>query len=208
MSVNVDKTNQALLMPKLAFRYSVYFTGFGGIPTGDNLDVTRQLVKFDRPKVSFKPIELPVYNSTIKIAGKHEWADITCEIRDDANGSVSTRIGRQLQAQLDFQEMSSASAANNYKFTTVLTVLDGSNGAAHTLGNGGVLEEWHMLGCYLKEVNYSSQAMDYAASEALKIAMTISFDNAWQAVGGPVGNESLFGRNHRTGSLSTGVAAI
>ena len=205
MSVRAGGVNQALLMPKLAFRYSVTFAGFGGIPAGVNLDLTRQLIKFDRPKVSFKPIELPVYNSTIKIAGKHEWADITCEIRDDANGSVSTRVGAQLQAQLDFQEQSSASAANNYKFTARLDVLDGSNGTTTTPGNNGILETWVITGCYLKEVNYSSQAMDYAASEALKIAMTISFDNAFQSVGGIVGVSNGV---HRQGNLSTSPSPV
>ena len=211
MSVRAGGSNQILLMPKLAFRYSVTFTGFGdGVPSGgrsQSLNITRQLIKFDRPKVSFKPIELPVYNSTVKIAGKHEWADITCEIRDSADGGVSRIVGAQLQSQLDFQEQSSASAGNNYKFSAFLDVLDGSNGVDITPGTGGagILERWEITGCYLKEVNYNSQAMDYSASEPLKIAMTISYDNAYQLIGGTVG---ISNRQHRAGVLSTSPAPI
>jgi hypothetical protein len=209
MSVRAGGINQILLMPKLAFRYSVTFIGFGngvqGAGKGDPLNITKQLIKFDRPKVSFKPIELPIYNSTVKIAGKHEWADITCEIRDSADGGVSRIVGSQLQSQLDFQEQSSAAAGNNYKFTANLDILDGSNGADITPDNGGILERWEITGCYLKEVNYNSQAMDYSASEPLKIAMTISYDNAYQLIGGTVGTSN---RRHVGGTLSTSATPL
>ena len=208
MSVTANGTNTALLMPKLAFRYQVYFLNFGsGATPGSNLELTRQVIKFDRPSVSFDEIKLPVYNSTVKIAGKHTWKDLTCEIRDDATGAVSTRVGNQLQTQLDFQEQSSASAANNYKFTVVLDISDGGNGGV-LFNRNRILERWVILGCYLKEVNYNSQGLDYATSEALKIGMTITFDNAYQDIGGSVGNSSVFAATHNKGDLSTSPSPV
>ena len=208
MSVLANKTNNALLMPKLAYRYAAYFLNFGsGATVGDNLELTRQLIKFDRPKVTFKQIDLPVYNSTVKIAGKHEWGDITCEIRDDALGTISTRVGNQLQTQVDFQEQSSASAANNYKFSIQLDITDGGNGGILRTNNR-ILERWVILGCYLKEVNYNSQGLDYATSEALKVGLTIAFDNAYQAIGGSVGNSSVFAATHARGDLSTSPSPV
>jgi len=176
-------STQGLLMPKLSYRYRVLFYNFGvGQPA--TTELTKQVMKFDRPHVQFEEIKLPIYNSTIKIAGKHSWSDVTCDIRDDAAGNVTRLIGQQLQKQLDFMEQSSAPAANNYKFVTSLQLLDGGNG----MNQERILEEWIIEGCYLKDVNYNS--MDYAQSEAVKITISITYDNAYQAdaqTGLPVG---------------------
>jgi len=165
-------STQGLLMPKLAYRFRVFFNNFGvATPT---TELTKQVMKFDRPHVQFDEIKLPIYNSTVKLAGKYTWNDITCDLRDDAAGNVSRLVGEQLQKQLDFMEQSSASSGIDYKFSTVFQVLDGGNGTAEPV----VLEEWNILGCYLSDVNYNT--MDYATSEAVKISMTIKFDNAVQ----------------------------
>jgi len=166
-------STQGMLMPKLTYRYRVFFNNFGiGQPA--TTELTKQVMKFDRPHVQFEEIKLPIYNSTIKIAGKHSWSDITCDIRDDAAGNVTRLIGQQLQKQLDFLEQSSAPAGNNYKFVTQLQLLDGGNGA----NAERILEQWIIEGCYLKDVNYN--AMDYGQSEAVKITMSITYDNAYQ----------------------------
>ena len=167
-----DNNTQGLLMPKLAYRFRVYFNNFGiSQPT---TELTKQVIKFDRPHVQFEEIKLPVYNSTIKVAGKYTWNDITCDIRDDAANNVARLVGEQLQKQLDFMEQSSASSGIDYKFTTLFEVLDGGNGASQPV----VLESWTLMGCYLHDVNYNSA--DYSLSEALKIGLTIKFDNAIQ----------------------------
>jgi hypothetical protein len=111
-----SSSTQGLLMPKLKYRFRVMFENFGvSKPT---TELTKQVISFARPNVSFEEITLPIYNSTLKLAGKHSWADTTCEVRDDASGSVSKLIGEQLQKQMDFLEMASASAGIDYKFTT------------------------------------------------------------------------------------------
>ena len=133
---------------------------------------------FTRPNVSFEEIALPIYNSTIKLAGKHSWADLTCNLRDDAGGHVSRLVGEQLQKQLDFMEQASAASGIDYKFTTMFEVLDGGNGADVPT----VLETWEIYGCYLKEVNYNEA--NYGTSEAMTVAMTITFDNAVQTPNG------------------------
>jgi hypothetical protein len=195
-------STQGLLMPKLAYRYRVFFNNFGiSTPT---TELTKQVMKFDRPHVQFEEIKLPIYNSTVKIAGKHSWQDVTCDLRDDAVGNVSRLVGEQLQKQLDFMEQSSASAANTYKFTVTLQVLDGGNGLQEAV----VLEQWQILGCYLKDVNYNS--MDYNTSEAVKITMAITFDNAIQVnaqSGVPVGVGQDIGQRV-PGSLATAPATV
>lgn len=182
LSVKPDgQENQGLLMPKLQFRFRMTFFNFG---LGDNdLQLTRQVIDLSRPNLSFAEIPLQVYNSTIKIAGKHTWADMTVNLRDDAGGNVSRLVGEQLQKQLDFVEQASAAAASDYKFSAYIDILDGGNGAY----DANILERWELYGCFLKTVNYNN--MNYGTNEDVRIALTITYDNAVQSDG----NDSLDG---------------
>ena len=119
-------STQGLLMPKLKYRFRVMFENFG--VSTPRTELTKQVMTFARPNLSFEEITLPIYNSTLKLAGKHTWADTTCEIRDDASGAVGRLVGEQLQKQMDFLEMASASSGIDYKFTTRFEILDGGNG--------------------------------------------------------------------------------
>lgn len=166
--------NQGLLMPKLQFRFRVNFLNFGVDATG-GLSLTKQVIDCSRPNLSFAEIPLQVYNSTLKIAGKHTWADMTVNIRDDASGSVSKAVGQQLQKQMDFVEQASAATGQDYKFQTNIEILDGGNGALAPT----VLETWELYGCFLKSANYN--ALNYGTSEAVTIALTIAYDNAIQS---------------------------
>jgi len=184
---------QGLLMPKLKYRFRVIFENFG--VSTPRTELTKQVMDFTRPTVSFEPIDVPIYNSTIKLAGKYAWGDLTCQVRDDAGGQVSRLVGEQLQKQLDFMEQSSAAAGIDYKFLTRFEVLDGGNGANEPIA----LETWEIYGCYLSEVNYNN--MDYAESAVATISMTIRFDNAVQTPAGS-GVGAVIGRT--LGDVATG----
>jgi len=163
---------QGLLMPKLKYRFRVSFENFGiSKPT---TELTKQVISCARPNLTFEAIDVPIYNSTVKLAGKASWADITCSVRDDASGSVSKLVGEQLQKQMDFLEMASASSGIDYKFLTKLQILDGGNGAAEPV----VLETWELYGCYLSAANYGD--LNYGSNEVATIEMTIRYDNANQ----------------------------
>lgn len=166
---------QGLLMPKLKYRFRVEFQNFG--VSTPRTELTKQVMDFTRPTISFEEMAIPIYNSTIKLAGKHSWGDITCTMRDDASGAVSKLVGEQLQKQLDFAEQASAASGIDYKFVTQFEVLDGGNGTTEPQ----VLETWEIYGCFLSEVNYGD--MNYGTSEPATIAVTIKFDNAVQTSG-------------------------
>jgi len=184
---------QGLLMPKLKYRFRVTFLNFGvSQPT---TELTKQVVDFTRPNVTFENIDVPIYNSTIRLLGKHSWADITCNLRDDAGGNVSKLVGEQLQKQLDFMEQASAASGIDYKFTTVFEVLDGGNGTATPVA----LETWEIYGCYLQGVNYNDA--NYGTSEAMTVSMTIRYDNALQTPNG-AGVGATVGRT--VGDVATG----
>ena len=186
--------NQGLLMPKLKYRFRVIFENLG--VSTPRTELTKQVMDFTRPTVSFEPIDIPIYNSTIKLAGKYSWGDLTCNLRDDAGGNVSKLVGEQLQKQLDFMEQSSAASGIDYKFLTRFEVLDGGNGANEPIA----LETWEIYGCYLSEVNYNN--MDYSESAVATVSMTIRFDNAVQTPAGS-GVGAVIGRT--LGDVATGA---
>jgi len=185
---------QGLLMPKLKYRFRVMFENFGlSKPT---TELTKQVVSVARPNLTFEEIALPIYNSTLKLAGRHSWADVACSVRDDASGSVSKLIGEQLQKQMDFLEMASASSGIDYKFLTKIEILDGGNGAATPV----VLETWELYGCYLKGADYGE--LNYGTNEGVTVNMTIAYDNANQTPNG-TGVGTAIGRT--VGDVVTGA---
>ena len=193
LASNQSSPSQGLLMPKLKYRFRVTFQNFG--VSQPVTELTNQVMDFARPSVEFTEIALPISNSTVKLAGKYTWADIQCNLRDDASGAVSKLVGEQLQKQLDFMEMASAASGIDYKFLTVFEVLDGGNGTAAPVA----LETWELYGCYLKSVNYND--LNYGTSEPATITLNITFDNANQVAGQGVG--TLIGRT--VGDVASGV---
>lgn len=177
-----SSSTQGLLMPKLKYRFRVMFENFG--VSTPRTELTKQVISFTRPNLTFEEIAIPIYNSTIKLAGKHAWAPTSCEIRDDASGAVSRLVGEQLQKQMDFLEMSSAASGIDYKFTTKVEILDGGNGANEPV----VLETWELYGCYLSGADYG--ALNYSENAPVSITMSIVYDNANQTPEGTgVGTE-------------------
>ena len=181
-------------MPKLKYRFRVQLQNFG--VTKPTTEITKQVMNVSRPKISFENIEIHVYNSKVNYAGKHTWDPITLTIRDDNGSNVAKLVGEQLQKQFDFFEQASASSGIDYKFTTVIELLDGGNGAFDPT----VLETWECYGCYVQDATY--QQADYSSSDPLDIALTIKFDNAIQTDGAGASIGSAVGRT--LGTLATG----
>jgi len=95
---NQSATTQGLLMPKLKFRYRVTFEKFG--VSNPKTEMTKQVMSFARPQVTFDPVEIPVYNSRVYSAGRPTWNAV----------------------------QASASSGIDYKFVTTIEMLDGANG--------------------------------------------------------------------------------
>jgi hypothetical protein len=153
----------------------------------------------NRPQITFEEITLPIYNSTLYLAGRHSWNELTVNLRDDASGNISKLVGQQVQKQLDMVEQASAATGQDYKFQTNIEILDGGNGTSTPI----VLETWETYGCYLKVANYGS--LNYGSNEIATIALTIRYDNAVQSpltsgVGTNIGR--ILG-----GSIVTGIGA-
>jgi hypothetical protein len=172
LATNDSASSQGLLMPKLQYRFRVTLENFGvSTPT---TELTKQVMDITRPTVSFDPMEIPIYNSKVYLAGKHTWAPITLNLREDVNNNVQKLVGEQLQKQFDFMEQASANSGQDYKFVTRIEILDGGNGATGV----NVLETWECYGCFITEANYNSLA--YANNEPVNITLSMQYDNAIQ----------------------------
>jgi len=177
LSTDQSSQSQGLLMPKLKYRFRVTLDGFGVAGT-PSTELTKQVMNVTRPVAQFEEIKLAVYNSTVKLAGKHSWNDATLTLRDDITGAVTGKVGEQMQKQFDFFEQSSAASGIDYKFLMRVELLDGGNGAYTPT----VLESFEFHGCWIKQVTY--QGGDYAsATDPMDIALSICYDNALQLNG-------------------------
>jgi len=176
LATSQSASSQGLLMPKLPFRFRASFEGFG--VSSNRVELTKQVVSFARPTVTFGDIVVDVYNSKVKLAGKPEWQDIQVVLRDDAPGNVTRLVGEQLQKQFDFMEQSSAASGIDYKFVTRCEMLDGGNG----VNEPTVLETWELYGCYIQSAAYGE--LNYSTNDPVQITLTLKFDNALQVPGG------------------------
>jgi hypothetical protein len=200
LATDQSASNQGLLMPKLPYRFRVTLVDFGvgGAPA---TELTKQVVTVDRPKPSFEQIDLHVYNSIVKVAGKPKWEDIKLKVRDDMTNVVTNKVGQQMQKQFDFFEQASAASGLDYKFTTYIELLDGGNGGYTPVP----LETFELQGCWIKAIAYDGG--DYSKSnEALNIELTICYDNALQTVGingGLIGIGQAVGRTVGTTAIGS-----
>lgn len=193
LASNQSATTQGLLMPKLQYRFRAMFEGFG--VSTPKTELTKQIVDFKRPAMSFADIVIDTYNSKVKLVGKPEWQDVTVTFRDDAQGNVTRLIGEQIQKQFDFMEQASAASGIDYKFITRLEMLDGANGATQPT----ILETWEMYGCLVSSVDY--QTVNYAESAPVTIQITLKFDNAVQV---PLGTGIGAAVTRTVGTVVTG----
>jgi hypothetical protein len=174
-TTNAAGSTQVLLMPKLKYRFRVTLLGFG---VAAATELTKQVQDVTRPKVTFEEMALDVYNSKVKLAGRHTLENVTLTLRDDASGQVQKLVGQQIQKQFDFMEQASARSGIDYKFTMRIEVLDGGNGALVP----STLETFELYGCFVQNADYGDA--NYATNEHMTVALTIAYDNLAQFAAG------------------------
>ena len=64
-----SSASQGLLMPKLQYRFRVVLENFG--VSTPRSEITKQVIDVTRPNLSLDEVALDVYNSRVRLAGKH-----------------------------------------------------------------------------------------------------------------------------------------
>lgn len=165
-----------ILQPKLKNLWRVTFANLGG--GADSQPISLQAVTVTRPVFSFEEVQLDRYNSRAWVAGKHMFEPMTVTFEDDVTGTASRVVQEQLQAQqwligAEGPWLGKGEEGSLYKFVTYLDMLDGKE---------QVIEKWTMEGCWIQNIDYAD--LDYAASEAVQITLTLRYDHARQDIGG------------------------
>lgn len=175
--VPLDGNKLGILHPKQSYRFRVVWQNFG--ENNGLREMTANVVKVTRPKVSFDVVDLHSYNSVGRIAGKRKPFDaLEITLRDDITNAVISSVGAQVQKQMNHFEQTSAVAGINYKFTMEIHSLDGTNNEE--------LESWFLEGCFIESVSYGEG--DFSSSEPNMITLNIIYDNATH-VSGPNTND-------------------
>lgn len=174
--MGIPGVGSGILQPKLKNKWRVTFANFGG--GANSQPVSMQAITVTRPTLSFEEVQLDRYNSRAWVAGKHTFEPMTLTLEDDITGTASQVIQEQLQKQqwligAEGQWLASAGEGGAYKFVTYLDLLD---------GNDQVVEKWTSEGCWIQNADYTD--LDFAASEAVQITLTIRYDHARQDIGG------------------------
>ena len=183
--MGIPGVGTGFLQPKLQNKWRVTFANMaGGV---DSTPVSMQAITVSRPHLTHDEVELNRYNSRAWVASRHTWDPMTISLEDDIAGTASNVIQQQLQSQqwiigAEGQWLASAAEGSLYKFATTISLLD---------GNEQVVEEWFVEGCWIKEANYNE--LSYGESAAVKIDLTVRFDNAHQVIGGYTGTNSALG---------------
>ena len=160
-------TGSGILQPKLNYRFRVQVAGFGGVAT-NTTEFTRQVMNVTRPKITHESIPVDSYNSRMYMMGKHTWEPITITLRDDIANNLTKLVGRQVQSQLNHRNQAGPATGTNYKFSTLIEILDGNSGNPN--------EQWQLEGCFVQNADYSQS--DYSVSDPVTIALTLQYDNA------------------------------
>jgi hypothetical protein len=181
--IPLDGSNLGILHPKQKYRFRVVWQNFG--ENNGLREMTANVMKVSRPKVSYDEVKLDSYNSVAWIQGKHTFEPISITLRDDITNSVISSVGAQVQKQMNHFEQTSAVAGINYKFSMEIHSLDGTTNEE--------LESWVLDGCWLKEVTYGEG--DYASGEPQDVALTIRYDNATNVAGPNTNNGTTVGGN-------------
>jgi len=174
--IGIPGIGNGILQPKLKNRWRVTFSNMGG--GVDSQPLSMQVVNVTRPALSFDEVELHRYNSRAWVAGKHTFEPTTITLEDDVTGTASRVIQDQIQAQqwligAEGQFLAARGEGSLYKFVTTYDLLD---------GNDVVIEEWILEGCFIQNVDYTD--LDYSASDAVQITLTVRYDHARQNLGG------------------------
>lgn len=174
--IGIPGVGSGILQPKLKNRWRVTFANLGG--GADSQPLSLQAVTLTRPVLSFEEVQLDRYNARAYVAGKYTFEPMTITFEDDVSSTATQVLQEQIQNQqfligAEGQWLAASGEGSLYKFVTYLDLLD---------GNEQVTEKWTVEGCFIQNIDYMD--LDYAASEAVQITVTLRYDHARQDAGG------------------------
>lgn len=119
-----------------------------------------------RPQVVFDETVIDYGNQKRYLSGKGTWQALSLTLYDPIVPSASQKVMEWIR--LNWENATGRMGyAQFYKKTINLKLLDPV---------GAVVEDWEMQGTWIQDANFND--LDYAASEAVEIALVLRFDQA------------------------------
>lgn len=166
----------AIIQPILTNRFRITFYSFGNPGEVAPYEMTRGVRSVSRPNYTFDQETLHTYLSTMYIATRLQFNDMTLSLFDDIDNQVQSRVQQQLSKQQNFFDQTAARAGQNYKFEMDVDVLAGGASASGTASDPNILQRWSIVGCFITQANMGE--LTYETPAVGQIDLTIRFDNA------------------------------
>ncbi len=202
--LNGDRS--AVLQPVFPFKFRALFYNFGETSEPAPYDMTRQIKKFPQPQQQTEEQTLYSYVSTVYVASRAEWQEMTIVFYDDITNSVMRRCEGQYSKQQNFFDQTTSRAGENYKFECDLDLLGGGASAGGSVADPNIIRKWCFSGCFIKSNDYGE--MDQENKTPMEISLVIRYDNVvgFDQNGVRMGNFSHQGEiQSQTGVTSTGT---
>ena len=202
--LNGDRS--AVYQPVFPFKFRALFYNFGQTSEPAPYDMTRQIRVFPQPQQQNEAQTLYSYVSTVYVASRAEWQEMTVEFYDDITNSVMRRCEGQLSKQQNFFDQTTSRAGENYKFEMDLDLLGGGASAGGNVADPNIIRKWCFSGVWITANDYGQMAQD--DKTPMNISLTLRYDNV---VGFDQNGVRMGGFSHtgeiqgQQGALSTGT---
>lgn len=198
----------APLQPIMANKFRVTFYDFGDPGITAPYVVTQQLRSSNLPTLTFNTQTLYAYVSTVYIATRAEWSEMSIRFLDDITSGVMKIVEEQCAKQQNMFDQTTSRAGENYKFEMDLDILAGGATAGAAANDPNILRRYSYAGCFITSRNGSEMA--YATPDGIEFEIRIRYDNvvAFDGNGVQMGTFSDTTQiNNRSGVSSTGIGA-
>ena len=171
--LNGDRS--AVLQPIFPFKFRALFYNFGETSEPAPYDMTRQIKTFPQPQQQTDVQTIYSYVSTVYVASRAEWQEMSIEFYDDITNSVMRRCEGQLSKQQNFFDQTTSRAGENYKFEMDLDLLGGGASAGGNVADPNIIRKWCFSGCQIQSNDYGQMAQD--DTTPMVISLTLRYDN-------------------------------
>ena len=180
-NMGIPGAGSGILQPQFKNKWRVTFQDIGRLVSGHNSrNLTMQATTITRPQIEWEEVAIHRYNSTAYVAGKHTWSPMNLTVESDITGLAARVIKAQMETQqrlvgvdLDGRWLNTAATGSDYKFGLKLEQLDGDE---------TIVETWILEGVWIQA--FDAGDLDYSASEAATMQLTLRFDHARSITGG------------------------
>jgi hypothetical protein len=198
----------APLQPIMGNKFRITFYDFGDPGNTAPYVCTQQLRSASLPTLTFGTQTLYSYVSTVYIATRAEWSEMTIKFLDDITSGVTRIVEEQQAKQQNMFDQTTSRAGENYKFEMDLDMLAGGATAGPSSNDPNILRRYSYAGCLI--VSKRGPDLSYENANGIEFDITVKYDNvvAFDNNGVRLGSFSDTAQiNGRVGVSSTGIGA-